>query len=92
MKQMVNFEAQALKRIHGWRLSEGFFRRARAGGKIFYATETGDPEVISTFPVLEDGSVLRHESEDGQPNPGEEVDILDPGKLGIAEVKWADDN
>jgi len=94
MKQMIAPNVPVLERVFFGSLTEGFFRRAGGGGKIFYlyCDLEGDPEGCDEapiFPVNEDGLILKCKQE--ILHPGEEVDVIDSKDLGITEIRWVDD-
>jgi len=88
MQQMVNSSAPVLERIPFGRLSGGFFRRSCDQGKVLFAGQSG--HMVFSFPVLEDGSISKHGHGCDQPECLEEIEVIDPKELGIAEIKWAD--
>jgi len=87
MKQMENSSAPIIARMGFGRLSSAFFKRSCEGDKVFFVGPSGNMHFV--FPVLEEGSISRHGKGDDQPYPSEDVAVLDPKDLGIAEVKWA---
>lgn len=92
---MINLEAPATDRIPFAEFLDGFFRKSHGHGEIFYADTSRDLalDAFTIFPVREDGLVSNQGKTDPieQPYPTEEVEIILPRDLGIAEVRWAED-
>ena len=87
--QMRRVEAAVLQVVCWGQLESGFYRRRGDEGKVWLAGPSG--RVIYSFPVLESGEVSKHSYPPEELYPGEEVDVLDPASLGIASLKWSDD-
>ncbi len=89
MKQMMNSSAPAVERIYFGSLSEGFFRKARDNGKIFYLGEDTILTGVGVWPVFENGLISGCGVD--FPHDHEEVEVIEARDLGITEIKWAED-
>ena len=87
--QMINTSLRPLATFPLGRLSDGFFRRSSGCGEIFFADCAAGP--VRIFPVFKDGSVSRSPAApDALLFPFDDIDVLDPAGLGIAEIKWSE--
>jgi hypothetical protein len=93
MKQMLAPQAPVVEEMRFDELAQGFFRRMRGQGEVFFGSNRGSGRGPTYwFEVLEDGSVVRRGCQGISIYPSEIIYTINPSDLGIKEFKWEDES
>ena len=89
MEQMTARDAPVLEKVDHATIQAAFVRDR--DGKIFYAARRGGCADVYDFPVHADGRVSPTAPGSCSFYPGEQVDVIHHGSLGIKRIVWYED-